>query len=191
MALEREYFIFSCTARVSQIATGWKLTCIPWGCGQLFCDHVASISRHHPCGGMWWAMGFRAYEIPALPSATICSAALSEVSQVILLGSATMRQGEVGWERPLVHLWLCSPPSNGNCQTLAASPLYLHPVTRISCSGHLLLKAILQFSGLQILCSVTPYLLIYLLLGPTSSSERVRRGSQASWLCFLPGNSGC
>lgn len=31
---------------------------------------------------------------------------------------------ETGW---LACLWLCSSPNNSDCQTLVASPLYLHP----------------------------------------------------------------
>lgn len=51
----------------------------------------------------------------------------------------------------------------------------------------------LQFSGLQIVCSLTWHSLLQL-LGPAASSRRMRDGGQALWLCgfvFLPGNGGC
>lgn len=42
-------------------------------------------------------------------------------------------QAQLRWVRArwagrglLVHLWLCSPPSNGGCQTSVATPLYLY-----------------------------------------------------------------
>lgn len=131
MTLECQCFIFSYTAPASQVSGWWwKMPCIPWGSGHLLCDQVTSVSGHLPrprptCGGVWWAMGFQACETPSLLPETRHTAALPGMSQVPPVRSATTGGGGVGWERLLVHLWLCPSLSYGDYQILAALPLDL------------------------------------------------------------------
>lgn len=112
------YFLLPCSG-FSQ----WKVS---WGGGPLFCDWIASISGHNPHGRMWWTTGFWAPEISALPlqrNAELCKSAFLTAPS----GISHKRWGWVGWEWPPVCLCLCSPPSNGDCLTIAVLPLYLLP----------------------------------------------------------------
>lgn len=97
---------------------GTKYPVFP-GEGDLLCDQVALVSKHHPhgeCDRQYILGPMKSQHDPLQPDAAD-SAALLQVSQVPPLGSEQwvgIGLAGRGW---VLHLWLCSLPSNGVCQT--------------------------------------------------------------------------
>lgn len=178
---EAQVFIFFCTALASLWAW-WEMPYIH----SLEGGHLLSL-RTPPCGELWCTMGFRVCEIPA-PETRRCQYCPA------LPGTQTELNSNGGkgleWQRPACASVVLFSPNNGDCQISAAIPLYFHhhhpamphphpSITGTSCSGRNVSASPVQHSLLQ------------LLLWSTTSYGRVRGGSQAWRLCFLPDNDIC
>lgn len=96
-------------------------------------------------------------------------------------------EGMVGWQRLLVYLSLCSPPSNANFQTSATLPLFLHfchwDQPQCASAGQ---KMFLQFPGLYIFCFLTQSSLLWFLLELAASSGRIGGRQLTSGFVFSP-----
>lgn len=77
---------------------------------------------------------------PSAAPAARCRAVPPQQPWVPPLQSAVKGGGQVGYERWLVCLWLCSLSSKNNCQTTVASPYTSSFVNGISCIVHLSLR---------------------------------------------------
>lgn len=106
-----------------------------------------------------------------------------------------LHQALLQWvgESQFVHLWLCSPPCNGCCQTSGATPLYFHLSLNLAaactcCSWRRVCPPILRTAELSA-CYTTTLLLL----------QSAGAASLKGWgevimglgLHFLPGNDGC
>ena len=96
------------------------------------------VSGHHPCGEMWWVMGFWPMRFQCCPLQDAArSAVLYEVTQVFSPGFAGMGGGR--WEGTglFVHLWSCSLPvmvlPNLSCHTCQSPSLSLSVDTVCTC----------------------------------------------------------
>lgn len=120
------YFSLACTAGASRISVVWCfLHCgkCPLFPGEVGIPFVTSFSGLCPGEEMWWVMG-PLWSQCCLQQDAASSAILSEVSQVPPLDSTAMDEDRLGL---FLHLWPCSLPSNGGCQTSVDTPL---------CRGH-------------------------------------------------------
>lgn len=169
------------------------MPCLPWEREHLLCDEVISIWGHHT---PWCNVVCN--EVPSQcswnPSTDPCNQTLPTVlycpkyPRYLPIGISCDGWGQHSWERLLVHLWLCSHPSNGNCWPSAASPLYLHPSLGLAVACICRCLSTLQFSEVQMVCSVTQHSLLQLLLRPTPSSGKWGEASKLYSSIFLPGN---
>lgn len=98
----------------------------------------------------------------------------------------------VSWERSAAALVVC-PPSNSNCQTSAASPLYLHPSLGLTaaCTCHLGGKnpSVTPVLGFADKVFYSPVFTAVASSRAAATSGRVKGAGQASWL-VLPDNRG-
>lgn len=158
MALKHK-LLFSLIAQASQFSVGqWKMLCIPWEVGclpphplRLGCLRLRAAP---PCGNVV-GNGVSAVKSQCYP----CNQrllALLHCWQCCTRYTCCAWQWWVGagWtgRGQLVHLWLCSPPSNDIFLISAVSPLYLYPshwdYPQHVSATHWEMFLSLQFSGL-------------------------------------------
>lgn len=127
--------------------------------------------------------GVDSYEIPALPSETRhCQQCCTVPGAPAGISCCGYVQGGLGEAGSCIYGFVFLPvivTARPQLRQLCVSIL----VTGISCSIHLPLGEgillSLQFSGLQVVFSVTQHSLVHLFLGPAASSGRMREYSQA------------
>lgn len=139
-------------------------------------------------------MALQALEIPALSPATSLLLVLLEVSQAVPPAppSHVGRDGVI-WVRPLVHLWLRSPPSNVRGRFQLSQLWISLPVTGLatgySChSGNLLCSSSALAADM---CSIDDNLCCSFFGGQLPALGGCREAARLRGFVLLPGNDGC